>query len=254
MLYLFITIKYSKMKTTLKVLVFVFIGIILVQIGFVIWPIKGVLTSIIQIASSGIITLTLILTLQTYIKIKDVDKETLEFTKTQTKFNSYFDNYKLFDDLSRRKLVFERDVKYFSMPSKSDLSFENIRNVYIDLLVGYSAAELIESNRVKEYKEAFSHINLKYQSFIDAILNEIKEIKKDDSLYPSQRKTLIDLYRNFILFGYIILSSDIEVEIKNKNAKPPNLSELLHSISYTDVNLNLEFNPDNFLSLYREIK
>jgi hypothetical protein len=202
------------MKTTLKVLVFVFIGIFLVQIGFVIWPVKGVLTSIIQIASSGIITLTLILTLQTYIRINEVSKETLkvsketlEFAKIQSSFNTYFDNYKLYNELANRKidilhegeLLFPDQIELFE-----NLTFENIHYNFLEAVKRFP----VETTDMK-YRLVLKRFNSKILDFIEMLLDETYQIGTDDNLSLNQKKKLFNLYRNFVMRDYINLSKDL---------------------------------------------
>ena len=111
------------MKKSIYVLITVFGVIVLVQIWLVICPIEGVLNSLIQITSPAITTLTLILTLQAYIRINEVSKETLkvsketlEFAKIQSSFNTYFDNYKLYNELAKMYILIE---KYTTFSLKS---------------------------------------------------------------------------------------------------------------------------------------
>ncbi len=186
------------MKTNLYVLIAVFGVIVLVQIWLVIYPIAGVLNSIIQITSPAITTLTLILTLQVYIRINEVSKETLkvsketlEFAKIQSSFNTYFDNYKLYNELAKRKidilhegeLLFSDQIELFE-----NLTFENIHYNFL---------------------EAVKRFNSKILDFIEMLVDETYQIGTDDNLSLNQKKKLFNLYRNFVMRDYINLCKDL---------------------------------------------
>ncbi len=97
-------------------------------LGYLIYSLldpKGVesFSDLYSVIFSGITVLVLILTLNTYKELLKVSENTLSFTKTQTSFNFYIDNYKLFYELSKIKTdkVYENEL--FDEPSNF---FENL--------------------------------------------------------------------------------------------------------------------------------
>jgi hypothetical protein len=202
------------MKKSLYVLITVFGVIVLVQIWLVICPIEGVLNSIIQITSPAITTLTLILTLQAYIRINEVSKETLkvsketlEFAKIQSSFNTYFDNYKLYNELAKRKidilhegeLLFPDQIELFE-----NLTFENIHYNFLEAVKRFP----VETTDMK-YRLVLKRFNSKILDFIEMLIDETYQIGTDDNLSLNQKKKLFNLYRNFIMRDYINLSKDL---------------------------------------------
>lgn len=202
------------MKKSLYVLITVFGVIVLVQIWLVICPIEGVLNSIIQITSPAITTLTLILTLQAYIRINEVSKETLkvsketlEFAKIQSSFNTYFDNYKLYNELAKRKidilhegeLLFPDQIELFE-----NLTFENIHYKFLEAVKRFP----VETTDMK-YRLVLKRFNSKILDFIEMLIDETYQIGTDDNLSLNQKKKLFNLYRNFIMRDYINLSKDL---------------------------------------------
>jgi hypothetical protein len=202
------------MKTNLYVLIAIFGVIVLVQIWLVIYPIAGVLNSIIQITSPAITTLTLILTLQVYIRINEVSKETLkvsketlEFAKIQSSFNTYFDNYKLYNELAKRKidilhegeLLFSDQIELFE-----NLTFENIHYNFLEAVKRFP----VETTDMK-YRLVLKRFNSKILDFIEMLVDETYQIGTDDNLSLNQKKKLFNLYRNFVMRDYINLCKDL---------------------------------------------
>jgi hypothetical protein len=203
---------------------------------------------------SGITVLVLIMTLNTYKDLLKVSERTLSFTKTQTSLDSYYNKYKLFDDLSKREIRVGTEIRFVQIPDNLDLTFDNIQTVYVKLLTNFTVVSLFELGKVNEYKAIFSKINSKFQSFIDLVNKEICFLKKDEHIDRDQKQLVIDLYKNFILADYLIISKDLNEELKKKETQPTYLSDLLQSISNVDQNNNLDFNPEVFLSLYYEVE
>lgn len=201
---------------------------------------------------TGITAIILFLTLQTYVDLLKVSELTLSFTKTQTSYNSYFDNYKLFFELSKiktDKLVegkLDDDlIQYFDK-----LTFNTIQFNYLKIL------ELVPSPKRQEirfwYDLMFKRFNYKVQSFIDILTDEIEKINADSNLSYSQKTSLINLYKNFIMNDYINLCRDL---IKNRRYYKENPLEsgfgtnLLKCNEYVTI-----FDLDRFLRLHNELE
>ncbi|HVN58957.1 MAG TPA: hypothetical protein VMT63_11705 [Bacteroidales bacterium] len=193
------------------------------------------LTSILY---SGISIMVLVFTLFVYEKLLKVSEQSLTFTKRQTSFNSYFDNYKLFDDLSKRKtsIVLEDDLIGYPeiVPFFESMTFNTIHINYLRILENFP----VETHYLK-YELLFKRFNEKTQSFIQILYDEIARINTDNNLNSNQRNTLLDLYKNFILFDYINLCKDI---IKNNDLLKCNPQD------------KIVFDTDKFFKLYFELE
>lgn len=174
----------------------------------------------------------------------------LSYIKKQTSINSYnsfISNYKLYDELSKRKIDFinTSEIDNLVFPYFESLTFSNLYKNYIGILNGYSPPYLIEvgNNSLKEFQEVFFRFNNKIQSFLNLIKNEIEEINKKGNLSLNQKSLLVNLYINFVLSDYMNLSKEL---IRN--------SDLLKCNDYKDPDSSLKFNTDSFLSLYNELQ
>lgn len=243
------------MKHFFSILVVICIILFIITVKYLIYPpSSGIINNTLTNILSLVTILILLLTLQTYIKIVEVSKETLRvsqdtlsFTKNQTSYDSYFDNYKLFNELSKRKtdvlyegeLLFTDHIDYFK-----DMTFENIHFNYMEILKNFP------TNPIDMKLElVFKKFNHKVQSFINVLLREITRIKSDGNLTSEQKTILITLYRNFILSDYYNLSSDL---VKNKEWFD---SDLLPPIEITNLlkcnsNNRKVFDITEFLKLY----
>lgn len=173
----------------------------------------------------------------------------LSFIKKQTSINSYnsfISNYKLYDELSKRKIDFisTSEIDRLVFPYFESLTFSNMYKNYVEILGGYSPPYLIEigNNSLKEFQEVFLRFNHKIQSFINLIKNEIDQISKNQNLLHGQKSILIDLYSDFILSDYMNLSKEL--------TSNPKLLECINN--YPGNSLN--FDIINFLSLYKELQ
>ena len=161
---------------------------------------------IIPFLTLGILVATFIV----YYKLLMVSNRTLKFTKSQTSFNLFFDNFKLYNDLSKKKMGIVLDGELFSdqKPFFENLTFENIHINYLKILENFP----LEGDTIK-YTLVFKRFNFKVQSFLNTVLRELVRINKDNDLNGNDRATLFHLYRDFLLYDYLNLCSDL---IKNK--------------------------------------
>lgn len=194
--------------------------------------------------------LVLSITLLVYANILEVSEKTLTFTKTQTSFNSYFDNYKLFNELSRRKtdMLYHLDIddgftKYFE-----ELTFDTLNHNLRRLLINYD-----RYRNHPAYKEVFNRFYGKIQSFIDTMKSEYLRIKTDSALLPNQKETLLSLYENFLLADYIYLGRDLAEETLRHKTEDIRVSDLLFCNRKENDKVTLDFDPDRYLGLYYEI-
>jgi hypothetical protein len=191
----------------------------------------------------------LLLTVFIYYRILNTTEETLSFTKRQTSFNLYFDNYKLFDDLSKRStsivLIDEIDDEF--VPFFKNMTFITIHIDYINILQNFPGAV---SHYIHDfnYEIVFKRFSHKIQSFINIINDEVIKIKTDSNLIDANRTTLLELYRNFILSDYINLCRDL---IQNMGmfefGLPP--TEVKNLLKCNLSNRNI-FDVKEFLKLY----
>ena len=161
---------------------------------------------IIPILTLGILVATFIV----YYKLLRVSNSTLKFTKSQTSFNLFFDNFKLYNDLSKKKIGIVLDGELYSdqKPFFENLTFENIHLDYLKILENFP----LEGNTTT-YTIVFKRFNFKVQSFLNTVLRELVSINKDNDLNGNERATLVHLYIDFLLYDYLNLCSDL---IKNK--------------------------------------
>ncbi len=84
------------------------------------------------------------------------------------------------------------------------------------------------------------------------MLDEITKIKFDNNLLADQRVSLINLYKNFILYDYINLSKDLiqNKEINEQGLSPAEIPDYL-KCNYNNRNV---FDIGQFLKLYYEIE
>lgn len=198
---------------------------------------------------TGITAIVLFLTLQTYGDLLEVSQQTLSFTKTQTSYNSYFDNYKLFFELSKMKTdkVYEGEVFDAPYHCFDAMTFSSIHFNYLKVLELFPQAEPART----KHELVFKRFNRKIQSFIDILTDEVKRIISDPNLLKTQKMTLINLYRNFITKDYINLCDDLYKNRSYFKQHPSN--------SILDTNLlkcneeRIVFDMEKFLNLYTEI-
>lgn len=213
---------------------------------------------------SGITVIVLLLTLKTYSKILKVSEDNLSFMKRQTTFNSYFDNYKLFTDLSKRKtdIIYHNDyIDKLYLPYFENLTFDTLYTNYKNILINYSSLSFsidprtvgIRNPAYVNYKKVFLRFNSKIQSFIDIIYIEILKIRDDDNLTDEQKGTFVELYSNFILFDYINLANELDDEIEKHKSEPILMSDLMQCNNHSEKEKSLEFDIEDFLFLYYEL-
>lgn len=149
------------------------------------------------------------MTLKTYTEILKVSEQTLSFTKTQTAYNSYFDNFKLFLELSKMKTDKVRAGMLDDQVNTAfdELTFATIQRHYLYILENIPDVNRLEARTW--YELTFKRFNNKIQSFTEMLLYEILKIKADSNLSFSHKLTLINLYKNFIMMDYIYLCKDL---------------------------------------------
>jgi hypothetical protein len=189
--------------------------------------------------------IALVITFIIYYKLLIVSRNTLELTKTQTSFNFYFDKYKLFYDLSKEKtdIIFEGELYTDQKPFFENMTFENIFYNYVKILDNFPL-----EGRVDEYKNIFIRFNNKILSFINIILKEIIRIKNEKDL-GENRKTLLDLYKNFILSDYINLCNLLTQKESELNLPKDFGPSYINTSIYKDV-----IDKEKFLVLYKEFQ
>ncbi len=213
----------------------------------------GLYTAIGTLVFSGISALLLLITAVIYKSLLEVTEQTLAFTKTQTSFNRYLDNYKLFDELSKRStsIVLNSEINE-GTPYFKNMTFISIHFNYINILQQFPG---IGSSYVRDinYELVFKRFNAKIQSFIDTIFNEIVKINTDPNLSDISKTTLLDLYRNFVLSDYMGLCKDLiqNIEWFDGEALPPTEISNLLKCNTKD---RIVFDTDKFLKLYFEVE
>lgn len=193
---------------------------------------------------TGVTAIILFLTLQTYVEILRVSEQTLSFTKTQTTFNTFFDNFKYFDDLSKRKIPFASEGGLNEMEKHfENLSFDTIHFNLLTILQNYPR----ESNNTA-YEKSLNRLSSKIQPFIETLNDEVQKISNNCDLSIEQKINLINFYKVFILSDYINLCG---VLIQNKEMFN---SEMLPPIEITDLfkcnRRRINFDPEKFFKLY----
>ncbi|TAL71234.1 MAG: hypothetical protein EPN88_05810 [Bacteroidetes bacterium] len=197
---------------------------------------------------TGVTAIVLFLTLQTYIEILRVSEQTLSFTKTQTSFNIFFENFKYFDDLSKRIIPFISDGGLYEMEKHfENMSIDSIHFKFINILKQFPT----ETNDMR-YEISFRRLMSKIQPFIDLLYNEIIKIINSNNLTTEQKINLINLYRIFILSDYSNLCHDVSQnkEMFDSNILPP--TEISDLLKCNRKRINLD--PVAFLKLYYEIE
>jgi hypothetical protein len=204
----------------------------------------------VSILYSAITVILLFLTVRVYRELLEVNERTLSFTKTQTSYNFYFDNYKLFYELSTLKTdkVYDKEAFDEAFNCFDSLTFASIHFNYIRILELFPKILDVRMN----YELVFNRFNYKIQSFIDILFDEIIKIKTDENLSLNQKVALINLYKNFIIHDYINLCKDL---IQNKELNEHGLSPSgvpdYFKCNYNNRNI---FNIEKFLKLYYEIE
>ena len=196
----------------------------------------------------------LLLTVFIYYKILTTTEETLSFTKRQTCFNLYFDNYKLFDDLSKRNtsIVLINEIDDEFIPFFKNMTFITIHIDYNNILQNFPKAGSHNIHGTN-YEIVFKRFNHKIQSFINIINDEVIKIKTDSNLTDANRTTLLELYRNFILSDYINLCKDLirNLDWFTGNVLPP--MEITNLFKCNSQN-RIVFETEQFLKLYFEVE
>jgi hypothetical protein len=256
------------MKTYFWILFTICSALIIVNIYFIIFPGQiGTLEKVISNSVSIFTLIILLFTLQTYMDILSVSKETLSFTKRQNAYNMHLDNYKLFNDLAKRNInilyssdgIYAQYKKYFE-----NLTFDTIYSNYKHIIQNYNVLAL-ERDQKREvagrtpshliYKSVFTRFNNKVSAFIDALTNELTKVRDNDELSYHQKVTLIQLYANFILSDYLHLAVKLNEEITRHENSSILTSDLLQCNNFGSKQDNLEFDVEWFLILveYLEI-
>jgi hypothetical protein len=232
----------------------IFILVISLMIVIGTHPERALISSTLgNVAISGITLIVLFLTWDVYRDLLKVSVQTLTFTKTQTVYNSYFDNYKLFFELSKMKTdkVSKGMINDNAKVSFDELTFSTIQSHYINIF-----GNVPDSNRNDAriwFELIFKRFNYKIQSFIDLLLNEIVKIKAENNLSSNQKEMLINLYKNFIMTDYIFLCKDL---IQNRDYNRDNPSDSILQTNFLKINTKTRmiFDLDNFLKLYNEME
>jgi hypothetical protein len=189
----------------------------------------------------------LIVTAIIYYRLLRVSDRTLKFTKSQTSFNIYFDNFKLFNELSKRKIgtVTDDELIFKELKEPFDnLIFENIQFNYWQILLNYPR----EGKLLVDYSHIFKRFNEKVQTFIDILHKEIISIQEDNDISDKDKKKLTFLYQNYLLYDYIKLSYDLKLnkDLNEKVLTPPDIPDILKC----NYNNKMNFDVDKFLALY----
>jgi hypothetical protein len=196
----------------------------------------------------------LLLTYRIYTKILKVSENTLAYTKSQTSFNIYLDNFKLFNELSKRKvaIVLEGELLPEQKTLFENMTFESIHLHYIEILKAFpSLNNHINRTTDINYEIVFRRFNYKVQSFINILYDEIKKIQGDNNISESQKVNIINLYKIFLLFDYIGLSKDLIQNMNlHKDILPPTYIPDLLKCNTVRNNFDIE----QFLKLYNEIE
>lgn len=231
-------------------------GIVLVSITMIICIVligykpesASIIGVIVTIELTGVTAIVLFLTLQTYVEILKVSKQTLSFTKTQTTFNTYFDNFKYFDDLSKRKTTIVSEGGLYAMDKHfENMSFDSLHFNLIDILRHFP-----NSTSDMRYEISFNKLVSKIQPLINILYDEIYKIRNSNNLTAEQKANLINLYKIFTLSDYINLSRDLaqNKEMFDSDILPPTQITNLLKCNRNRINLD----PVAFLKLYYEIE
>jgi len=111
-----------------------------------------------------------------YKRILRVSEHTLLFTKNQTSFSSYLDNFKLYNELSKRKvsIVLEGELYCDQIFYFENMTFETMHINYMNILKYFP---LVNKNHDEtNYEFVFKRFNYKIQSFLDILYNEITSV------------------------------------------------------------------------------
>lgn len=192
----------------------------------------------------------LIVTFIIYIRLLNVSKQTLKFTKSKTSFNIYLDNFKLYNEISKREIgivILDNELQETQRRLFENISLENIHFAFLQILENFPLKE-----KNVEYGNVFNRFNAKVQSFIDTIKQEIVKINSDEDLTIEDKTTLIALYTNFLLYEYINLCTDL---VQNREINEQGLSPSFVP-DYLKCNYNNKkiFDIENFLTLYKELE
>jgi len=200
------------------------------------------------ISMTGVTAIVLFLTLQTYVEIQKNSEQTLSFTKTQTSFNVFFDNFKYFDDLSKRKIPFVSEGGLYDMEKYFlNMSFNSIHFKFISILQYFPG----DTNDMR-YEISFKRLVSRIQPFIDILYDEVNKIKDSENLLDKQKVNLLNLYKTFTLSDYVNLCHDLaqNKEMFDSNMLPP--TEITDFFKCNKYRTNLD--PASFLKLYYEIE
>ncbi|MGA1978440.1 MAG: hypothetical protein ABSG89_11375 [Bacteroidales bacterium] len=190
----------------------------------------------------------------------DVAKQNLKIAENQTAFNIYLSNFKLFDDLSRRKVD---AIKSSEFPAFNSLTFYTINDTYKQIIYNY-IGKVFEyytrkDNRTlflrcSDYKNTFSRFNNKIMNFIKAVHFELQTIRNDNNLKLFQKIQLIQLYSKFILSDYLELCHNLTDE-KERHTNNNNYgsNELLKCNFFDKEENNLDFDIDSFMILVDDV-
>jgi len=208
----------------------------------------NILGIISTIELTGITAIILFLTLQAYVTIIEVSEQTLSFTKTQTTFNTFFDNFKYFDDLAKRKTLFASDGGLFEMEKHfENISFDSLQTNLIDILKHFP-----KKTKDARYEISFRKTITNIQSLIDIIYDEVQRIRNSNYLSDEQKTNLITLYKIFTASDYINFCHLLVLNIEFfDNEKLPH-TQINNLLNCNKNKINLD--PKTFLKLYYEIE
>lgn len=198
--------------------------------------------SIIPFSSLFVLVVTAVI----YYRLLRVSNKTLKFTKTQTLFNTYFDNFKLFNDISKRQIGYVLEGELFSdyRGPFDNLTFENIHSNYWQILLNFPR----EGKPLVDYSNVFKRYNEKVQSFLDILQKELINILEDKDLTENDKIKLKFMYEDFLLYDYIKLSYDLKLnkELNEQGLTPTEVPDIL-KCNYNNKN---NFDADKFLALF----
>lgn len=206
----------------------------------------NLIAAVSNITLTGVSVIVILLTLKIYIQILNVSEQTLSFTKSQTTFNTFFDNFKFFDDLAKRPIHMMPEL--IKMENDSEIvTFYNVHYKLFNILKGFP-----NNKSDNPYESSFRTFVNTIESFVDILYNEIYQIRNSENLSLVQKNNLINLYRSFILIDYIKVCPEL---INNKKMfesgilPPIEITNLLKCNTY-----RMNMNADAFLKLYYEIE
>jgi hypothetical protein len=199
---------------------------------------------------SGLSVVILLFTVYIYYKILNSSNESLSFAKGQSSYSNYVDNFKLFIDLSKDKtgiiLADEHIISNELRPFFENMTFGSIHLPYLKILEYYP-----DTKGYIGFDLVFKRFNYKVQTFLNTLHIEISRIQIDNNLSVLNRLTLMELYKNYLLFDYINLCQEL---IQNQEAnKDKTIISILDRDYFKCNRKSLVFDTDKFFKLYHLI-